>query len=144
MAYLVDVNVLVAVLRADSPHHAPAQAWLYEARRSASAVVALTETLVATVRILTNSRIWHQPSSIEEATNAVDQLVSLNAVSVVSTSPRTWQAFTEFVDRVSLTHRDVPDCLLAAQAVALPATLITFDRGFKRFPHLTSMSPLTS
>jgi predicted nucleic acid-binding protein len=103
--HLLDVNVIVGVLRADSPLHAHARAWLHG---TTGAVLALPETLAAAVRVLTNDRIWAQVPTVDEATVASGQL----------------------------THRDVPDALLAAQARAMDAELVTFDRGFRDYPGL--------
>jgi len=131
--HLLDVNVIVGVLRADSELHAAARAWLLGTTGS---VVALPETLAAAVRVLTNDRIWAQVPTVDEATVAVNDLVDGAQISITGSSPGAWSAFTAFVASGQLTHRDVPDALLAAQARSMDAELVTFDRGFRDYPGL--------
>ncbi|MBU6313184.1 MAG: PIN domain-containing protein [Actinomycetales bacterium] len=133
MRHLLDVNVIVGVLRADSELHAAARAWL---RGTTGAVVALPETLAAAVRVLTNDRIWAQVPTVDEATASVSDLVDGAQISITGSSPGAWPAFTAFVASGQLTHRDVPDALLAAQARSMDAELVTFDRGFRDYPGL--------
>ena len=133
MRQLLDVNVIVGVLRADSELHAAARAWL---RGTTGAVVALPETLAAAVRVLTNDRIWAQVPTVDEATASVSDLVDGAQISITGSSPGAWPAFTAFVASGQLTHRDVPDALLAAQARSMDAELVTFDRGFRDYPGL--------
>ena len=130
MRHLLDVNVIVGVLRADSELHAAARAWLHG---TTGAVLALPETLAAAVRVLTNDRIWAQVPTVDEATVAVNDLVDGAQISITGSSPGAWPAFTAFVASGQLTHRDVPDALLAAQARAIDAELVTFDRGFRDY-----------
>lgn len=133
MRHLLDVNVIVGVLRADSELHAAARAWL---RGTTGAVVALPETLAAAVRVLTNDRIWAQVPTVDEATASVSDLVDGAQISISGSCPGAWPAFTAFVASGQLTHRDVPDALLAAQARSMDAELVTFDRGFRDYPGL--------
>ena len=133
MRHLLDVNVIVGVLRADAPLHAPARAWLHGAT---GAVLALPEALAAAVRVLANDRIWAQVPTVDEATVAVNDLVDGARISIAGSSPGAWPAFTAFVSSGQPSHRDVPDALLAAQARAMDAELVTFDRGFRNYPGL--------
>ena len=84
MRHLLDVNVIVGVLRADSELHAAARAWL---RGTTGAVVALPETLAAAVRVLTNDRIWAQVPTVDEATASVSDLVDGAQISITGSSP---------------------------------------------------------
>lgn len=133
MRHLLDVNVIVGVLRADSELHAAARAWFLS---TTAAVVAMPETLAAAVRVLTNDRIWAQVPTVAEATVAVNDLVDGAQISIVGSSAGAWPAFTAFVASGQVLHRDVPDALLAAQARAMDAELVTFDRGFRDYPGL--------
>ena len=133
MRHLLDVNVIVGVLRADSELHATARAWFLG---STGSVAVLPETLAAAVRVLTNDRIWAQVPTVDEATVAVNDLVDGAQVSIVGSSASAWSAFSAFVASGQVRHRDVPDAILAAQARAMDAELVTFDRGFRDYPAL--------
>ena len=89
MAQLIDVNVLVSALRTDSPNHLAARDWL--ASGESSPRIVIPETLAATVRILTNDRIWLNVPSTEEAAEAVDQLVQRGFIEVVGSSMTAWR-----------------------------------------------------
>lgn len=136
MRRLLDVNVIVGVLRADSDLHEVARTWFMSTAGSTAPILVLPETLAAAVRILTNDRIWTQTSTTREATLAVDDLIEGARLQVVGSSPSAWSQFQALVTSLSLRHRDVPDALLAAQARALGAQLVTFDRGFQAYPDL--------
>ncbi|MEY3734887.1 MAG: hypothetical protein RL347_2246 [Actinomycetota bacterium] len=136
MKYLVDVNVVVAVLRSDSDLHAAARAWFLGTAGRAVTIAALPETLAAAVRILTNTRIWSQTPTVVEATESVAALVDGAQMTVVGSSPGAWMQFQAIVVSREVAHRDVPDVLLAAQARAMDAQLVTFDRAFGDYPGL--------
>jgi len=136
--YLLDVNVIVAVLRSDAHGHDAARQWFHSTGGVSTRVMVLPETLTAAVRILTNPRIWEQTSTTRESTVAVQALVDGAMLDVVGSSAAAWDAFADMVASVDVHHRDVPDALLAAQAVALDAEVVTFDRGLRAYPGLRS------
>lgn len=136
MKHLLDVNVIVGVLRADSQLHSTARAWFMGNAGRAREVMALPETLVGVVRVLTNERIWAQTPTPAEATAAVTELVQGAHVHVVGSSAGSWSQFQALVETMDVHHRGISDALLAAQARAMEARLVTFDKGFRRYPGL--------
>lgn len=50
--------------------------------------------------------------------------------------------FRTLMTRYEVRGNDVPDLFLAACAVAVGATLISFDRGFSKFAEVTWWNPL--
>jgi hypothetical protein len=52
--------------------------------------------------------------------------------------------FSAYVQELRLTGNDVPDAYLAALAVDHEATLVSLDRGFRRFPGLRLLDPLAA
>jgi len=131
--HLLDVNVVVGVLRSDSDLHAQAHDWLHQAT---GAIVALPETLAAAVRVLTSDRIWAKVPTVDEATAAVNDLVDAARMSIAGSHSGAWPEFTALAATGQLSHRDVPDALLAAHARSMDAELVTFDRGFRDYPGL--------
>ncbi len=132
--YLLDVNVPIAVLRRDSPHHESATSWLRDALERGAEVVVLAETLTAAVRLVSNSRAWRQPTPADRAVEALNQLVALTDARVIGAGLEAWREFTRIAKDVSLTTRMVPDALLASVAIAQGATVVTFDRGLADYP----------
>ena len=123
MKHLMDVNVTVGVLRADSQLHSTARAWSMGNAGRASDVMALPQTLVGAVRVLTNERIWAQTPTPAEATAAVTELVQGAHVQVVGSSAGSWSQFQALVEAVEMHYRGVSDALRVAQARAMEARL---------------------
>ena len=137
MSQLLDVNVIVNALRSDSSHHVQAREWLINSSQSAEILLTTTETLVAVVRILTNNRIWNLTLSIHDTTVVLDEFVNTAGIEVIGANRDAWISFVTLSQTLSLTHKDVPDALLASQAIMLEATLVTFDRGLMKYPGLS-------
>lgn len=137
MSQLLDVNVILNALRSDAPQHDHARAWFINSSQSSEMLFATTETLVATVRILTNKRIWNITLSIQDATAVLDEFVHNAGIEVIGVSPDAWLSFVNLSQTLNLTHKDVPDALLASQAAILDATLVTFDCGLMKYPGLS-------
>ncbi len=51
-------------------------------------------------------------------------------------SPTTWRGFCSLSREQGLRGNAVPDAQLAALAIEHRAELVTFDRGFRRYPSL--------
>ncbi len=134
MRRLLDVNVIVGVLRTDSDLHSVTRGWFLSTAGSADVVLALPETLAAAVRVMTNDRVWKQTPTVAEATTAVQELVEGAAIDVIGSSPAAWAQFRSTVTGFQTRHRDVPDALLVAQAIAIDAELVTCDKRLASYP----------
>lgn len=88
----------------------------------------------AFLRLSTNVRLFPDWSSADDALDFIREMES--AARFVSASPWAWSRFQELVSELALTGNDVPDALIAAQALDHGATLATFNQGFSRFPDL--------
>jgi toxin-antitoxin system PIN domain toxin len=137
--YLLDVNVPVAVLRRDSPHHDAATTWLRAALKDGAEILVLAETLAATVRLLSNARAWYQPTPPADAVAVLDGLVEATQARVVGAGLEVWRAFVRLNAAVDLTPRMVPDALIASAATAHGSTIVSFDRGLGDYPGVRSV-----
>jgi Predicted nucleic acid-binding protein, contains PIN domain len=133
--YLPDVNLVVASLRVDHPHHNAAQNFLHSAKSNADAFVVPVEMLASTMRILMLD-IWVAPESSASASALMRSWVQAADAEVVGHPEASFAVLTEFARTLNLSARRVPDALLAACAIALRATLVSFDRGFSGYPGL--------
>src|ERR1700730_11797100 len=74
-----DVNVLVAAFRADHIHHDAARTWLSSARSECAqgrqALALLPMVLTGFIRLVTNSRVFNDPDSVEDAIAFVDAIL---------------------------------------------------------------------
>lgn len=132
---LPDVNVLLAGFRGDHVHHKIARRFLDDAR-AGDTVIGLSDVALASlVRLATNSRVFARPDPVEAVLEYVDVLRDPPA-QVVRAGAMHWAYFSDFCRHLQLRGNLVPDAYLAATAHEQRAELITFDRGFGRYPRL--------
>lgn len=139
---LLDVNVLVYAFRPDQSTSARAtRDWLDRTMTAGQPVAVTEESLVATIRISTHPGIFEQPAPPRDALAFVEALRDAPLTRVLRPSSRHWAIFRAFVDDLRLVGNDVPDASLAALAIDRGAALVTTDRGFRRFPGLSTLDP---
>jgi predicted nucleic acid-binding protein len=103
---LWDVNLWVYAFRSDSPLHDAAREES-GAERAADGYLFCPVVAASFLRLVTNPKIFAQPSGVDEAGLAAH-----------------------------VTGNGVPDALLASLAIRHHATFVTADRGFGRFQGL--------
>ncbi len=139
---LPDVNVCLLGLRPDTAPVGPvARAWLERALNGDERVVISDLALSAVMRIATNPRVFNEPVSAAQALEYVEALRSAPAAAPAVTTARHWSAFTELIRTHRLRGNDIPDAWYAALALDLGATLVTLDRGLRRFERLRILDP---
>jgi toxin-antitoxin system PIN domain toxin len=142
---LPDVNVLVYAHRpSESDIASRVRDWLWHRTERGERLGLSTSVLASVIRIATHPRILAAPSTPREALRFTQALVDDSQTTVVVPSSRHWLIFREFVDDLRLRGNDVPDAYLAALAIDHGADLVTTDRGFRRFPGLRIVDPLTA
>lgn len=139
---LPDVNVLVYAARDDTPACARYRSWLETALAGPEPVAVVTPVLAGFLRVVTNPRVFTQPSSLDDALSFVDTLLASPAAIVPSLSERVAGLLCEVCRRAGATADRVPDAYLAAIALDLDAELVTADRGFARYEGLRWRHPL--
>jgi len=132
---LPDVNVLLAAFRADHVHHRLARSFLEEARSGGGAVGLSDVALASVVRLATNARVFARPDTADAVIEYLDVLLDPPAQLLIAGTAH-WPRFTELCRYLQLRGNLVPDAYLAALALEQGAVLITFDRGFGRYPRL--------
>jgi len=137
--YLLDVNVPIAILRTDSPHHAAAASWMHASLERRAEIIVLAETLVAAVRLLSNARAWRHPTPPDRAVQGLDDLMTATQARIVGAGLESWHEFTRMAASLDLTTRMVPDALVVSAALAHGATVTTFDRGLGTYPGVRSV-----
>jgi toxin-antitoxin system PIN domain toxin len=129
-----DVNVLVAALRADHPHHSVARDWLERAVDACEAGAALTlmpMVLASFLRLVTSPKIFQQATPIEDAVAFIDALLASPGVHLASLGPE-WSKLRQLCLDKQLSGNDVPDAWLSAAAAHMGEHLVSFDRDFKK------------
>ena len=133
---LCDVNVLLAAMVEQSPHHVICRGEL-ERLRSRPWDLALSELiLAAVVRIGSNPRAFQPTPTPEEVFLYVEALTSQAEVHRIEPGPRHWMIFRSLVLETGIRGSDTTDAYLAALAMEHGCEWWTTDGGFSRFPGL--------
>ncbi len=141
-----DVNVLIAASRSDHPHHKVAFTVLSEAVASCAdgASLKLMPMVVASfLRLVTNPKIFVQPTPVEDAIVFVDALVAVPGVEMPTHSTE-WPIFRQLCIEKQLADNDVSGAWLAAAVIQLGEHLVTFDADFKKLLRRTQVTVLNS
>lgn len=138
---LLDVNVCVYALRADSVEHTAYRDWVTQALSGEEPVGMSELVLSGVVRLTTNHRVFREPSAIGQALDACAVLRSAPAAVLLRPGPRHWSIFETLCSAVGAKANTVADAYHAALAVENGATLVTTDRGFAQFPGLRWRRP---
>lgn len=133
---LADVNVLVYAHRPESPRSAQTRDWLAATLAGDEPFGVSELVLSGFLRIVTNHRIYREPTPTAQALEFCDAVLAAPAAIPVRAGARHWSIFSGLCRRVGARGNLVPDAFHAALAIENGATWITTDRGFARFPGL--------
>jgi toxin-antitoxin system PIN domain toxin len=135
MTCLPDVNVWVALAVAEHVHHAPARLWFDGAQDDSIAFCRVTQ--MGLLRLLTNPRVMGEDAvAPSRAWRVLDAFREDSRISLAAEPPgleASWRA---------LTRPRAPGAnfwtgaYLAAFASSAGHTVVTFDKGFRRFDRL--------
>jgi toxin-antitoxin system PIN domain toxin len=132
---LPDVNVLLAAFRADHDHHRLARSFVEDARSGAVPLGLSDVALAGVVRLATNPRVFVRPDTADAVLDFLGVLLDPPG-QLVRTGTAHWARFADLCRHLQLRGNLVPDAYLAALALEQGAELVTFDRGFGRYPRL--------
>jgi len=138
----VDTNVLVYAFRADLPENGTYRPLLEEWANDDEPLGIPDVVASGFVRIMTNRRVFREPTRPVDAWAAVDALLRAPASTALRAGSRHWMLFRQLATDIDARGNDVPDAYLAAYAVENNATFLSADRGFARFSRLRWRHPL--
>lgn len=138
---LADVNVLVYAHRKDLPEYDRFSAWLHEEMGSGRGYAVSDSSLTGFLRVVTNGRVFSDPTPLEVALRFVDALRDPPSAIHLSPGARHWSLFADLCTAIGARGNDIPDAYLAALAIESGSELVTADRGFGRFPGLRWSCP---
>lgn len=139
--WLFDVNVAVYAMRRDMPEHDAYRIWFEGAAMGVEPLGYSEFVLQAALRIVTNHRVFQQPSRIVDALSFCEAVRSAPAAIRVEPGRRHWTIFSGLLVEHRLAGNAVPDAYLASLALEQNATWVTRDRGFARFGGLRWFDP---
>jgi toxin-antitoxin system PIN domain toxin len=142
--YLVDANVLLYAVDADSPYHGSARDWLDDSIAGAAQSVGLPwPTLLAFVRIVTNPRVYRAPLSATQAWERVEAWLDQPAVWIPAPGSRHRHLLGALVRETRPTAALLPDVHLAALAKEHGLAVVSADTDFAKFDDLRWLNPVT-
>ena len=141
---LVDVNVLVYAHRVDALGHIDYLRWVQGMMDADEAYGIADIVLSGLVRVVTHPRIFHPPSSTNEALAFANELRGQPNCVRIEPGRRHWEIFTRLCRTVGARGSLVPDAYLAALAMESGSEWITADRDYSRFPGLRWRHPLVN
>lgn len=139
--HVPDVNALVCAHRPDVAQHERYRTWLDGLLNGPSAYGLVDVVLLGFMRIVTNRRIFVDPTSKDDALRFLNTLRARPQAVPIVPGPRHWTIFEEQYRLVGANGADATDAYLAALMIEHGHELVTEDRGFKRFPALRTVKP---
>ena len=139
---LVDANVLIYAVDADSAHHARARRWLEEALSGTAPVGLAWLVILAFLRLTTRPGILRKPMPPERAVAFVDEWLAQPPVVAVGPGEGHWSILRNLLRDSGTAGNLTSDAHLAAMALELGASICSTDADFERFPGIERISPL--
>ena len=140
---LPDVNLLVLAHRSEMPGHEEARAWL-QSVLDGDAAFGMSELVMSGVlRVVTNPRIFVDPTPLAQAVAFVDFVVTQPHCVRLRPGPRHFDLFVALCEQAAARGNLVADAYDAALAVEQGCEWLTLDRDFARFPGLSWRDPLS-
>lgn len=139
---LLDANLLLYAVDAESTHHERAKAWLEQALNGSRRVGLPWPSLIAFVRISTNPRAVRDPLDAAAAWQFVADWLAAPAAWIPLPGHGYGEILGRLVTELDLRSNLVSDAALAALAHEHGLTLVSADSDFARFPGLDWVNPL--
>lgn len=133
---LLDTNVLMYAVNADSREHAVACASLEEGLSDDAGVGFAWLALVGFIRLATRRGILARPLGAEDALGVVDDWLAAPNARLLEATPRHWPVLRRLLAGAGTAGNLTNDAHLAALAIEHGATLVSFDRDFEGFAGL--------
>ncbi len=139
----VDVNVLVYAFRSDILEHDAYRSRLDEWANDDEPLGLPDVVLSGVIRLVTNRRIFADPTPPDNAWSRVNDLLAAPASTLLRPGDHHWNHFVRLAGQIDAKANDLTDAYIAAFAVENNATLISADRGFRRFDGVRWQHPLS-
>lgn len=139
-ALLIDSNILIYAINADSPKNKLAQKFL---RENLGNLFVVHQNVLETIRVLTHQR-FSKPMKLNMALRAI--LPILKSCRIISPDQSTYHLTLKFIEDYKLTGNRIFDAYLAATAIANEINLIATDNAldFQKFSQLSVINPFIS
>lgn len=138
----VDTNILVYARRQEPPEHPVARRVLAELSTGAEPWALPWPCIYEFLRIVTHPRVFHPPTPIRAAWQAIELLLDSPSVVVLSEGERHRAIVTDLLRDSPVTGNLLHDAHIAALLIERGvAEILTADEDFRRFPKLKVTNP---
>ena len=141
---IIDLNLLLYAVNADSPCHGKARVWLETVLSGHEPIGLPWVVLLGFLRLTTNPRVLTRPLSAEQSMRIIDDWISLPCVRVLLPREDHWQILRSLLEATGTAGNLTTDAHLAALAIENGCELCSTDSDFHRFPKLRWVNPLAS
>ncbi|MDB6054667.1 MAG: Ribonuclease VapC [Verrucomicrobiales bacterium] len=139
----VDTNLLVYAHRVESEHHEKAKLLVNELRNDNTAWAIPWPCIHEFIGVITNPRIFKNPTPIETAFTAVDTLGMAGNLYLLSEASSHLKNLYELSIRAKLSGPRIHDARIAALCLSHGVQVLwSADRDFSLFPGLKTHNPL--
>lgn len=139
---LPDVNVLIYAHREESAEHSAYATWLQSLVRGNEPFACSELALSGFVRIVTNPRVFYDPTPIELALDFCTELLRQPTCVPLRPGPHHWDIFVRLCKQSMAKGKLVADAYHAALAIEHGCEFVTTDADFGRFDGLRWKHPL--
>jgi hypothetical protein len=139
---LVDANLLIYAIDADSPHHERARQWLEDALSGETWVALPWVVILAFLRVTTRTGILVRPLPAADALAYVDSWLAQPYVKAIGPGESHWAILGSLLRASGTAGNLTTDAHLAALALEHGCTVASADNDFKRFAGVTHTNPL--
>lgn len=133
---VVDANVLLHAVNADSSHHSPSREWLDRALLGEDTIGFSWVVMLAFTRLATRADIFSAPLSASEAFTQLDNWIASPGGRILHPGERHLGILHETLEELGTAGNLVNDAHLAALAMEHRATVVSYDADFSRFPRV--------
>lgn len=131
-----DVNILVYSHREESPNHEKYAQWVTELATGLEPFALSESVLHGFVRIVTNPRIFSPPSTLQQAFQFIDALLSRPKCVMIRPGPSHWKIYRQLCESGPCTGKLTADAVHAALAIEFGCEWVSADTDFARFKPL--------
>lgn len=133
---MLDVNILIYAHRDDMLHHDFYKSWILDLLNSSELFAISSLAAIAFIRIVTNPSFSKVPTSLSQALNFIDAILSSENCHQPYAGKNHWHLVRTLCQETKATGKLVADVQHAALAMEHGCTWVTRDADFKKFkPH---------
>ena len=136
---LPDVNIWLALLNQQHPHHLAAKTWWDDA--ASERILMCRITMLGLLRLSTNKAVMGgAPYTVEQAWAAWQAIMDLPEVGLLTEPAGLDALMRNYTRQTQFRPADWTDAYLAALAQLAGLRLVTFDRGFGQYANLNLLT----